>query len=80
MVIQKNSPFKYSIDEIFDAAADPVINHIFNTKPFMNNANNYFMNKFREYANMSGYLKEIKQKYPKAFQNYTNSNKTIKEI
>ena len=69
MNTQKNSPFKYSIDEIFDAAADPVINHIFSTKAFMNNANKYFMDKFREYANMSGYFNEIKLKYPRAFQN-----------
>ena len=30
MGLQKNSPFKYSFDEIFDAAADPVINHLYN--------------------------------------------------
>ena len=44
MGLQKNSPFKHSFDEIFDAAADPVIN-------------------------MSGYLEEIKQKYPNTFKN-----------
>ena len=72
MGLQKNSPFKYSFDEIFDAAADPVINHLYHTKPYSNSANENFMNKFREYANMSGYLKEIKKKYPKAFKNYSN--------
>ena len=61
MGLQKNSPFKYSFDEIFDAAADPVINHLYHTKHYSNSANKNFMNKFREYANMSGYLEEIKK-------------------
>ena len=25
---QENSPFKYTVDEIIDAATDPVINHL----------------------------------------------------
>ena len=61
---QKNSPFKYTIEEIFDAASDPIINHLYATKPILNLANKYFMNRFWEYANMSGFLKEIKNKYP----------------
>ena len=67
MSLQRNSPFKYSIDEIIDAATDPVINHLYHTKAYKNGSNRYFMKKFREYANISGYLEEIKQKYPKAF-------------
>ena len=62
---QKNSPFKYTIEEIFDAAANPIINHLYQTKPILNSANKYFMNRFWEYANMSGFLNEIKNKYPK---------------
>ena len=60
---QKNSPFKYTIDEILDAASDPVINHLYPTKPILGLANNYFKKKFREYADMSGYHKEIKQQF-----------------
>jgi len=61
---QKNSPFKYTLDEIFDAADDPIISHLYSTKPILNLANKYFMNRFWEYANMSGFLNEIKSKYP----------------
>ena len=67
MGMQNNSPFKYTIDEIFDAASDPVINHLYPTKPILGLANKYFKTKYREYANMSGYLKEIKQQFPLAF-------------
>ena len=71
--LQKNTPFKYSLDEIIDAATDSVINHLYHSKHYTNKANEHFMNKFREYVNISGFLKEIKLKYPKAFQNYSNN-------
>ena len=67
--LQKDSPLKYSVDEIIDAASDPVINHLYQTKPQTNSANKEFMNMFRYYANMTGFIEEIKAKYPKAFEN-----------
>lgn len=70
MNIQVNSPFKYTVDEIIDAAADPVINHLYHTKPHLNNANKNFMDRFREYANMTGFIEEIKKKYPKPFKGF----------
>ena len=61
------SPFKYTVDELIDAASDPVINHLYPTKPIFGLHNKYFKTKFREYANMSGYIKEIKHQFPKTF-------------
>ena len=68
MKSQQYSPMKYSVDEIVDAASDPVINHLYSSKPHHNAANKEFMNKFRYYANMTGFIEEIKAKYPKAFE------------
>ena len=70
MKLQVNSPFKYTIDEIIDAAADPVINHLYHTKPHHNSANKKFMDRFREYANMTGHIEKIKKKYPKPFKGH----------
>ena len=65
---QENSPFKYTVDEIIDAATNPVINHLYTTKPQFNSANKTFMDKFREYAKMSGHFEEIKKKYHEVFK------------
>ena len=42
MKLQVNSPFKYTVDEIIDAAADPVINHLYHTKPHHNLQNKIY--------------------------------------
>ena len=70
MKLQVNSPFKYTIDEIIDAAADPVINHLYHAKPHHNSANKKIMDRFREYANMTGHIEKIKKKYPKPFKGH----------
>ena len=70
MNLQVNSPFKYTVDEIIDAAADPVINHLYHTKPHLDMANKNFMDRFREYANMTGFIEKIKKKYPKPFKGF----------
>ena len=64
---QQKSPFKYTLDEIIDAAIDPIINHLYQTKPHLNLANKKQMNKVREYAAMAGVVKKIKKKFPQSF-------------
>jgi hypothetical protein len=36
---QKFSPFKYTIEEIFDASLDPVIIHLYHEKTYLGTAN-----------------------------------------
>ena len=68
MKCQKNSPFKYTLNEIFDAAIDPVITHLIIYKPQSNSANKIIMDKYRKYAKITGAYVEIKNKYPKPFK------------
>ena len=70
MKLQKNSPLKYTTNEIIDAAKGPVINHLYHTKPYQNSANRKFMERFREYAKMTGVIDEIKKKYPNPFKGF----------
>ena len=68
MKCQKNSPFKYTLNEIFDAAIDPVITHLIIYKSQSNSANKIIMDKYRKYAKITGAYVEIKNKYPKPFK------------
>ena len=68
MKCQKNSPFKYTLNEIFDAAIDPVITHLIIYKPQSNSANKIIMDKYRKYAKITGAYDELKNKYPKPFK------------
>lgn len=68
MKCQKNSPFKYTLNEIFDAAIDPVISHLIIYKPQSNSANKIIMDKYRKYAKITGAYVELKNKYPKPFK------------
>lgn len=68
MKCQKNSPFKYTLNEIFDAAIDPVITHLIIYKPQSNSANKIIMDKYRKYAKITGAYVELKNKYPKPFK------------
>jgi hypothetical protein len=67
LAYQRFNPFKYTIDEILDAALDPVIVHFYHHKI----TNGYFCNKiafqFIRYSKLTGYYKEIKRKYPRIF-------------
>lgn len=64
---QRFNPFKYTKDEILDAALDPVIVHFYEHKI----TNGYFCNKiafqFIRYSKLTGYYIEIKRKYPRIF-------------
>jgi len=62
------SPFKYSKEEILEAALDPLISHIVKNKlQFSNNCNNYLLIQWIQYAKISGLYEMIKKKYPKPF-------------
>ena len=67
------SPFKYSKEELKQAALDPVITHLYHTKPFRNEANHVIQERWRKYANMTGLYEQIKHKYPEGFPNITSA-------
>jgi len=61
------SPYKYSKEELKEAALNPVITHLYHTKPYKNEANAIVQERWRKYANMTGLYEQIKAKYPEAF-------------
>jgi hypothetical protein len=67
---QKFSIFKYSKDEIYEAALDPVIVHLYQDKIQAGDVNKDFTIQWIKYANMTGYYNEIKERYPIPFQKY----------
>jgi len=69
---QKFSPFKYSVEEIKDAAKDPVINHFYHNKIQKGNICNIFTIQWIKYAKLTGLYKAIKNKYPKPFKKCKN--------
>ena len=64
---QRFSPYKYSIEEIIEAASDPVINHLYNNKIQNRVECNYLTLKWIKYAKLTGLYTDIKNKYPKPF-------------
>jgi len=69
---QRYSPFKYSIEEIIDAAKDPVINHFYHYKIEKGIICNIFTIQWIKYAKLTGLYKIIKNKYPKPFKKCKN--------
>ena len=69
---QKFSPFKYTKDEIYEAALDPVIIHLYGEKIQSGAVNKEYTIKWLKYANLTGFYKEIKKRYPIPFQKYEN--------
>ena len=67
---QKFSPFKYTIDEIYEAALDPVIVHLYQDKVYDGAANKEYTIKWLKYVNLTGFYKEIKERYPIPFKKY----------
>ena len=65
---QKFSPYKYSIEEIKEAAFDPIINHFYNFKIQNYNICNIFTVQWIKYSKMTGLYEQIKIKYPKPFE------------
>ena len=67
---QKNSPFKYSKDEILEAVLDPVVIHLYGVKIENGKINKKYTIQWIKYAKMTGYYNEIKKKYPSPFLKY----------
>lgn len=63
---QRLSPYKYTIEEIFDAISDPVIQHFYHEKLENKNCHKFNIQWLR-YAKMIGKYDILKLKYPKHF-------------
>ena len=68
--LQKNSPFRYTFEEILTAESNQVINHLFTAKPYQNNANKKNGKIWVNYAKMANAYERLKLKYPKTFELY----------
>ena len=64
---QKYTPYRYSVEEILEAATDPVINHIYQEKIYKGVGCNKLTIQWIKYAITSGFYEEIKKKYPIPF-------------
>ena len=66
---QKYSPFKYTIEEILDAAYDPVIIHYYHKKIYNGCFGcNIFTIQWIKYAKLTGLYEDIKLKFPQPFE------------
>ena len=65
--IQKYSPYKYRLDEIFDAMNDPVVHHFYMDKIQNKSICNRFVFQWLRYAHLAGIYQELKLKYQKPF-------------
>ena len=66
---QKKSPYKYTKQEILEAAYDPVINHFYHKKIYDSKIGcNVSTIQWINYAKLTGFYKEIKLKYPRPFE------------
>ena len=63
----QKSPYKYSKKELFEAAINPVISHLYHKKPYKNEASAKMQEKWRQYVKLTGLYEQIKIKYPSAF-------------
>ena len=68
--LQINSPFRYSKEELLEASKNPVIIHLYDNKPFGNNANSNNTLAWINYAKMAGVYNEVKEKYPNVFKRF----------
>ena len=66
--LQKSNPFKYSRQEILEAALDPVIVHYYGQKIYIENICNKYTYQFIGYSKLTGIYDEIRIKYPKPFE------------
>ena len=66
---QRFSPYKYTKEEILDAAYNPVINHFYHNKIQLGKMGcSSSTMQWIEYAKLTGLYKEIKSKYPIPFR------------
>ena len=64
---QNQTIFRYSREELMNAALNPVIVHLYFNKPYLNSANKKFTKMWIEYSKLANVYSEIKIKYPKIF-------------
>ena len=72
---QKFSPYKYSKEELLEAALNPIIIHLYNNKPFKNQANDRITLSWVQYAKLTGFYKKLKEKFPLPFERVEKLNK-----
>ena len=68
MKYQRFSPFRYNFNELTDAMIDPVINHYYFGKMQHEKKCKKQVIQWLKYANMTGYYKNLKLKYPNPFE------------
>ena len=61
---QKNTPFRYNVDELMNAALHPVIYHLYFNKPYSNSANKEITKMWLNYSKLANVYDTIKLKYP----------------
>ena len=67
---QSGNSVRYSLEEVMEAALDPVIFHYYGlTKIYTISSCNKYIYQFIKYSKLTGFLEIIKKKYPKPFQN-----------
>jgi len=67
---QKNSPFRYSKEELVEASKNPIIIHMYGNKPFWNLANSENTLSWINYSKLAGVYDEAKKNYPKVFKRF----------
>lgn len=67
MESQNYTPYKYTYEEILEAAFDPVIYHFYKNKITQSSICNKYTYQFINYSKLTGLYTEIKKKYPKPF-------------
>ena len=67
---QKNTPFKYTLDEIIEAYPNQVITHLYTTKPYLKLAGKENGKIWVNYAKLAKAYEKLKQKYPDAVKFY----------
>ena len=67
---QSGNSVRYSLEEVMEAALDPVIFHYYGlTKIYTISSCNKYIYQFIKYSKLTGFFEIIKKKYPKPFQN-----------
>ena len=67
---QKNTPFKYTLDEIIEAYPIQVITHLYTSKPYLKYAGKENGKIWVNYAKLAKSFEKLKQKYPDAVKFY----------
>lgn len=71
------SPYRYSKEELLEAALNPIIIHLYNNKPFKNLANDRFTISWVQYAKLAGFYNKLKKKFPLPFERVEKLNNKI---